>query len=102
MTGSNLPPGVSVSDIPGNRPEDIRFDKVFNKLLNRHNDWSKEKMIKTSEKIIQLENGLDALGEKIALGEHLTQKEKEEYLEEYQEVESKLEELWEGGVEEWS
>jgi hypothetical protein len=27
MTGFNLPPGCSVSDIPGNRPEDIEYER---------------------------------------------------------------------------
>jgi hypothetical protein len=30
---SNLPPGVSVSDIPGNRPEDEAWDDIFNQIL---------------------------------------------------------------------
>ena len=29
---SNLPPGVSVNDIPGNRPEDEWFEKLFDKM----------------------------------------------------------------------
>ena len=31
MTGWNLPPGVNVSDIPGNRPEDIARDNAFDR-----------------------------------------------------------------------
>jgi hypothetical protein len=30
----NLPPGVSVSDIPGNRPEDEAWDDLFNWLMD--------------------------------------------------------------------
>lgn len=32
MAGFNLPPGVSVSDIPGNRPEDEAYDRLVQKL----------------------------------------------------------------------
>ena len=29
MNGSNLPPGVSSNDIPGDRPEDVEWDRLF-------------------------------------------------------------------------
>jgi len=32
MGGFNLPPGVSVSDIPGNRPEDVAEEEFWEKL----------------------------------------------------------------------
>lgn len=32
MTGFNLPPGVEVHHIPGNRPEDIERDNFFNRV----------------------------------------------------------------------
>lgn len=32
MTGSNLPPGVGVNDIPGNRPEDLAEEEFWEKL----------------------------------------------------------------------
>jgi hypothetical protein len=32
MALSNLPPGVSVSDIPGNRPIDALWDKLYEVL----------------------------------------------------------------------
>ena len=32
MTGWNLPPGVTDSMLPGNRPEDIEFDDLVNFL----------------------------------------------------------------------
>jgi hypothetical protein len=32
MTGWNLPPGVTESMLPGNRPEDIEFDDLVNFL----------------------------------------------------------------------
>lgn len=31
MTGYNLPPGCCVSDIPGNRPEDIEWERALEK-----------------------------------------------------------------------
>lgn len=33
MTGYNLPPGVNVSDIPGNRPEDLAEEAWWDKLI---------------------------------------------------------------------
>lgn len=40
MSDFNMPPGVRVSDIPGNRPEDeaweVFCDKVYDKLVERH------------------------------------------------------------------
>lgn len=32
MTGFNLPPGCSVSDIPGNRPEDMEAEALVEKI----------------------------------------------------------------------
>lgn len=43
MTGFNLPPGCNVSDIPGNRPEDIKQelieDEFFEHKLTK-SEWS--------------------------------------------------------------
>lgn len=33
MTDYNLPPGVSISDIPGNRPEDEAWDKLYEETI---------------------------------------------------------------------
>lgn len=33
MGGYNLPPGCSVSDIPGNRPEDEAWEKLWDWLM---------------------------------------------------------------------
>jgi hypothetical protein len=35
MTGWNLPPGVTESMIPGNRPEDIAWEKAWETLEKR-------------------------------------------------------------------
>lgn len=35
MTGFNLPPGVNVSDIPGNRPEDLAEERFWEELEKR-------------------------------------------------------------------
>jgi hypothetical protein len=32
MTGWNLPPGVNVNDIPGNRPEDVEEEEFWDAL----------------------------------------------------------------------
>lgn len=42
MFGWDLPPGVSVSDIPGNRPEDERWEYIYD------NFWDKERLTKTT------------------------------------------------------
>lgn len=34
MSMSNLPPGVSDYDIPGNRPEDIEWEKLIDKMMS--------------------------------------------------------------------
>lgn len=36
MNESNLPPGVSVSDIPGNRPADLVSEKLFQLCSEAH------------------------------------------------------------------
>jgi hypothetical protein len=41
MGGYNLPPGCSVSDIPGNRPEDAEWDEIYERF------WDKERITKT-------------------------------------------------------
>ncbi len=38
--GWDLPPGVSINDIPGNRPEDDAWDKIYD------NFWDKERLTK--------------------------------------------------------
>jgi hypothetical protein len=35
MSLSNYPPGVTESMIPGNRPEDILFDKIVNETCDK-------------------------------------------------------------------
>jgi hypothetical protein len=34
MAGFNLPPGCSVSDIPGNRPEDLAAEALYDKIYD--------------------------------------------------------------------
>ena len=34
MIGSNLPPGVDEWDLPGNRPEDAAWDRVYDRLAD--------------------------------------------------------------------
>jgi hypothetical protein len=36
MAGFNLPPGCSVSDIPGNRPEDLKEEAFWETLCDRY------------------------------------------------------------------
>ena len=42
MTGFNLPPGCSVSDIPGNRPEDIAYEAFWTWVEEHLQDLSAE------------------------------------------------------------
>ncbi len=37
MSDHNLPPGVSLNDIPGNRPEDELFERILDDVLT-HDD----------------------------------------------------------------
>lgn len=41
LFGWDLPPGVNVSDIPGNRPEDEAWENIYD------NFWDKERLTKT-------------------------------------------------------
>ena len=41
LFGWDLPPGVSVSDIPGNRPEDEAWENIY------ENFWDKERLTTT-------------------------------------------------------
>jgi hypothetical protein len=52
--GWDLPPGVSINDIPGNRPEDERWDAIYD------NFWDKERLLKqptdiTKEQVAKME-----------------------------------------------
>lgn len=38
MSGSDLPPGVRESDIPGNRPEDAEWDRLFEEIVEAFDD----------------------------------------------------------------
>lgn len=54
---SNLPPGMSESDIPGNRPEDTLYEKLFNRLpISIQNEIEKETQLgeKLNEQFHQL------------------------------------------------
>ena len=42
MFGWDLPPGVRLSDIPGNRPEDEKWDFIID------NFWSKDRLTQTN------------------------------------------------------
>ncbi len=52
---SNLPPGVRVSDIPGNRPEDEAWENIYN------NFWDKERLTTTHIGIRITEAEYDAM-----------------------------------------
>jgi len=43
MTGFNLPPGCNVSDIPGNRPEDVEFEAIMQEFYATltEDEWNK-------------------------------------------------------------
>lgn len=38
MTGFNLPPGVSVRDLPGNRPEELAAEALYDEIYNQFPD----------------------------------------------------------------
>jgi hypothetical protein len=55
---SNLPPGCRESDIPGNRPEDIAYEKLVDEIENAlkplHCEDSDEEFERVTEDIIKL------------------------------------------------
>lgn len=55
MTGWNLPPGCSTSDLPGNRPEDLAAEAAM--------EWADEQLARLSPDQIRIviETGLAAL-----------------------------------------
>jgi len=44
MPGSNLPPGCSVNDIPGNRPEDIASEEAFEWAMDHFTEMGLDTM----------------------------------------------------------
>ena len=62
MNPSNLPPGVSDRDLPGNSPEDERFEKLFDAILasglsadDARRRWeSQPKLLSTLTKTVSL------------------------------------------------
>jgi hypothetical protein len=60
MSGWNLPPGCSLSDIPGNRPEDIAHEKMCDEIETALNPlkpfWSDESVETVTKNIIELIN----------------------------------------------
>jgi hypothetical protein len=44
MTGFNLPPGVNVSDLPGNRPEDEEHERSLDWLSDQIEGFSTEEV----------------------------------------------------------
>jgi len=49
MGGFNLPPGCSVSDIPGNRPEDGKWEAIEEAFWNNDKNCSKKLFSKFEE-----------------------------------------------------
>lgn len=64
--GSNLPPGCRESDIPGNRPEDVVFDRWWDKIDTYWKDYLDDEVL--DEDVVELkekygDNGGDAYDE---------------------------------------
>lgn len=55
---SNLPPGVSINDIPGNRPEDIEYERKWDRLYEL---WQKNKVAAPLDGIIDEDWFIDAV-----------------------------------------
>lgn len=49
MSSDKLPPGVSVSDIHGNRPEDEAVRSLMEDVEEEHPDWSAERVRERAE-----------------------------------------------------
>ncbi len=45
MTGWNLPPGCNVSDIPGNRPEDEKWDTILGDFYTEEHNKLRSRVI---------------------------------------------------------
>ena len=60
MFGWDLPPGVSVSDIPGNRPEDVEWEKIIEDFLDEERIKNRKYGILVTEKEIKLMDSLYA------------------------------------------
>lgn len=56
MTGWNLPPGVNVNDIPGNRPEDEAYEVFWEKLDEEFQSRYGKKAIETIDSILASPN----------------------------------------------
>lgn len=50
MGFDNLPPGVTPSDIPGNRPEDEQFRDYLQEVRNEHPEWDEFQVRDEAEK----------------------------------------------------
>lgn len=71
--GRNLPPGVSVSDIPGNRPEDIRHQKMMDRLASERDDWEDLSPEERQEAVMEEEQRQRELAEEQAMEEQRLQ-----------------------------
>lgn len=47
--GWDLPPGCRVSDIPGNRPEDERWEAIINGFWNKKRNEAKDKILSDAD-----------------------------------------------------
>jgi hypothetical protein len=55
MTGFNLPPGVNVSDIPGNRPEDLEEETFWEALDEKFLEGNfNEETLEKREEVLRL------------------------------------------------
>lgn len=53
MNGRNLPPGVNVSDIPGNRPEDYAYEEMLDNFY--------DKLTLTNKEILEVTPNVESL-----------------------------------------
>ena len=69
--GWDLPPGVSVSDIPGNRPEDAEWEKLEQEFWDNENNCTKEQWnlfekAQLSDKLMDIVNNAIEYGMEVA------------------------------------
>jgi hypothetical protein len=70
MMSSNLPPGCSVSDIPGNRPEDAEWEEMNDCLFQVLDQQGFEALVdKVLERVHEAYNAGYSDGEKISEAE---------------------------------
>ena len=66
--GWNLPPGVSPSDIPGNRPEDAEWEAIYNGFWDKEDRKQEEQLALNDAPAIYIDLIYEAIEYGIGIG----------------------------------